>query len=153
MTTAKWRSLILGTLRRVAIGLSVFDPDHPLHDHMMSIELLGFELSAEGRLHLAEMEDLVRTSTASMEDLEFTTTAEIPDSCRQILSQAREGISELSWILWAVQIALEPTEVIGEPPGRPEEILMRSAITAAGLYSTSISRGGSGCLLAGKHTG
>ena len=50
-------------LRQLAVGLSVYDPDHVLHDHMMSIASRGSEISQEGRRHLADM-DLATTSAA-----------------------------------------------------------------------------------------
>ena len=57
-TETDWQVHILSTLRRMAVALSVFDPDHPLHDHFMSIGTRGSELSAEGRGHLSEVTDL-----------------------------------------------------------------------------------------------
>ncbi len=150
-TEAEWQSRVLGTLRRVAVGLSVFDPDHPLHDHVLSLGQRGAELSAEGRRHLAEMSNLAAESATKLAELEFSTVGEVPDSCRDVLSEVREGVSELSWILWAVQTALELPEAVGDPPGRPGEILIRCAARASESYSASLSREGSAAPPAEKH--
>ena len=146
ITDPDHRSLVPNMLRRLAVGLSVYDPDHALHDHMMSIESRGSEVNAEGQRHLAGMVALATTSAASLAAIEFRAIIEIPDSCREILAEAREAISEISWLLWGVRIALESPEAVGEPPGQPGEILMRCAMVAAASYEASISRKGSAVL-------
>jgi hypothetical protein len=130
----------------LAIGLSVYDPDHPLHDHFMLIGTRGSELSHEGRRHLVELVDLATASATELAELEFSTVHELPGSCREVLSEARERVSEISWLLWGVSVALEFSEALGEPPGHPREILICCAATAADSYSTRSSREGSAVL-------
>ena len=145
-------SLILLTLRQLSVGLSAFDPDHPLHDHFTTIDERGSELGKEGLRHLADVVSLASASATELAELEFSTVGEMPDSCREMLAEAREGISELSWILWAVQVALESPEAVGEPPGRPGEVLMQCGARATDAYSTSTSREDSANLQARRRT-
>ena len=55
---------------------------------------------------------LATASAASIAEIEFAATVEIPDPVRDMLSEAREGITEISWILWGVSIALESPEAV-----------------------------------------
>ena len=146
------RSLVPTLLRRLAVGLSVYDSDHVLHDQMMSVGSRASGVSQEGQRHLGDMLALATASAARLAEIEFRAVAEIPDSRREILSEARESISEISWVLWAVQIALESPETVGEPPGHPGEILMRCAAVATGSYEASISRRGCDSLPVERHT-
>lgn len=147
---ADYRPLIIQMLRQLAVSLSVYDPDHPLHDEFMTVGERGSQLSTEGRLHLGEVAILAAESATQLAELEFSTVGEVPVECRDVLSAARECVSELSWLLWAIRVALESSEVVGEPPGRPGEILIRCATVAGKVHATSTSREGSTVLQVGK---
>lgn len=83
----------------------------------------GSKLSPEGRRRLGGLVPEATRKVTELAELEFSTVDEVPVERWEVLSEAREGISELSWIRWAVQVALENSDAVEVPPGQPEEAL------------------------------
>ena len=126
-------ALLASAVRPLAVGLAALEPDSTLHHVLVESGDGRTGLTDEGHGLLTEVAETARTKLATLNELEFrsdSVSVEMADD----VAATRQAMTQLAWMLWAIEIALD-YNIDRARPGRTMEAIAECARIASLTYA------------------